>query len=354
VEYRSLGRTGLEVSAIGLGTEYLVDVERQTVLDVVGAAANAGVNYVDLLFAPPHHRDNCGAAIGPIREKLIISGHLGAACENGQYKRTLEPDEARTWFEDLLTRTGTDHVDVLFLSNIDEPDDYERACAPGGMLDLARQYVAEGKARFIATSNHQVETAMTAARSGDFDVLMHNVNVSGDAEPGRKEMYRICASEGIGLIAMKPFAGGRLLTSTDNGPPLTPAECLSYALAQPGVSVALPGPANVEQLTEDLAVLDADPAERDFSTALMRFQEPASGQCVYCNHCLPCPSEIDIARTIRLLDSCEGTPTPEARREYAALPAPASACVDCGRCAQRCPFHVDAPARIREAEDAFE
>jgi len=354
VEQRTLGRTGLKVGAIALGTEYLIDVPRQTVVDVVDAAVAAGVNYVDMLFAPPHHRDNFGVALRPVREKVLLSGHLGAGFENGQYKQVRDPAECEMWFEDLLTRLGTDHVDVLFVSNCDEPADYEANMAPGGLLGLARRLVGEGKARFIAISGHRPAVAARAARSGAFDVLMHSVNLSGDAEEGRKELYRVCAGEGVGLVAMKPFAGGALLHGRDHGPPPTPVQCLAYALAQPAVAMALPGVKNTDELAAALAVLSAGDAEKDFADAIRRFQRTELGRCVYCNHCLPCPVGIDVGRTIRLLDTAGDGPTPAAAAEYAALPAAASACTECGACAERCPFEVDAVGKVRRAADVFE
>ena len=62
MEMRKLGKTGISVSAIGLGTEYLVGQSRKTVVSVAKEAVEKGVNYVDVLFAYPEYRDNLGAA----------------------------------------------------------------------------------------------------------------------------------------------------------------------------------------------------------------------------------------------------------------------------------------------------
>jgi predicted aldo/keto reductase-like oxidoreductase len=354
VKQRTLGRTGLTAGRIGLGTEYLVDVPRRTVLEVVHAAVEAGVNYFDVLFAPPHYRDNFGAALGPVRERVLIAGHLGAACQDGQYRLTRDPAECEAWFEDLLVRLGTDYVDVLFVSNCDEQADYDAVMAPGGSLELARRLRDDGKARAIAISGHRPDVAEQAAGSGAFDVLMHVVNLSGDAEPQRKRLYHTCAAEGVAVVAMKPFAGGVLLQDRGNGPPPTPVQCLAYALAQPAVVMAIPGVKSTDELAAALAVLSADDAERDFSAALARFQQPVRGQCVYCNHCLPCPAGIDVGRTIRLLDTAGERPDAGAVAEYANLPVKPSACTECGACVQRCPFEVDAMARVRRAAAVFE
>ncbi len=76
MQYRKLGQTDLNVSVIGLGTEYLVKASQETVTSVVHAAVDAGVNYFDVLFAKPDYRDHFGQAFKGLRDKVIITGHL--------------------------------------------------------------------------------------------------------------------------------------------------------------------------------------------------------------------------------------------------------------------------------------
>ena len=353
---RTLGRTGLEVGVIGLGTEYLVETTRETVASVVHEAVDRGVNYIDMIFAPGHYRSNFGAAlVDGRREKVIIAGHIGVAETDGQYRRTREPKESEALFEDLLRRLGTDYVDVAFISNCDEQEDYDQIMAPGGQLDLARRYQKEGKARFIAISGHQAPIALRAAESGCFDVLMHTVNLKGDATPGRRELYHYCASHDIGLVVMKSFAGGALLQVGDH-PALSPVQCLAYSLSQPGVGTVIPGPKDVDELRGCLAYLTADGAERDFTAAAEHFKTAVEGQCVYCNHCLPCPVNIDIGMTTRLTVSAshaESVP-PSLAGQYAALPVKPSDCIECGACTPRCPFGVDVIANMQQAVKMFE
>lgn len=353
MQTRTLGRTGLTVGVIGLGTEYLVDVPRDTVVSVVSQAVARGVNYFDVLFAHPHYLDNFGAAFKGLREKVLITGHLGSALQDGQYRRSRDVAECEELFHDLLRRLGTDHVDVVFLSNCDEDDDYERVMGSGGLGELAVRLQGEGKARFIGLSGHQVAVASKAVASGAVDVLMHSLNLSGDATAGRKQLYHACAARGVGLIGMKPFAGGSLLQNGTGAPP-TPVRCLSYALSQPGVATVVPGVKNLGELEAALAYLEASDEQRDFSALVGRFQRDAEGRCVYCNHCLPCPAGIDVGRTMRLIDSArEGVSAPLAE-DYAALPAGASACIECGDCVPRCPFKVDVISKMRQAARLFE
>ena len=348
---RTLGRTGIEVSEIGLGTEFLNEKTEDTVVSVIQKAIDHGINYYDVLFSFEAYRKNMGAALRGRRDDLVIAGHVGCAETKGQYRNTRNIEECRKLFEDLLRKLDTDHVDVLILQLVDEMDDYERIIGPGGLLELAKKIRKKGQARTIGLSGHEVETARRAASSGEFDVLMFPVNMSWDGRPGRKELFQLCMREGIGLVAMKPFMGGQLLSGKDA---TTPTKALSYVLRQEGVSTVVPGVKNLEELDGALAYLSAGEEEKDFTDLLPTFRQELDGSCVYCNHCLPCPAAIDIGATLRLLNSADGKATAALSDQYRLLPAAASACTECGSCMKRCPFGVDVISGMRKASGLFE
>jgi predicted aldo/keto reductase-like oxidoreductase len=371
LQHRKLGRTGLDVGAIGLGTEYLYGQSQETVVSVVHEATERGVNYIDLLLPFPEYRDNFGAALRGRRECVILAGHLGATAKNGQYCKMRSPRKSEPFFLDLLSRLGTDYVDILMLHNFNTLNDYERAVKPRGLMDLAHRFQQEGKARFIGISAHSVEVATKATESGMFDLLMFPINLAGNAIPGKKDLLKACVTHNVGLVAMKPFAGGKLLSKErtvrvaryqmggealklKKSVPIAAAQCLSYALVQVGVSTVIPGCANLEELAAALAYWEATEEERDFSAIVADFQQYAAGECVYCNHCLPCPSVIDIGQTIRLLDMAQQHLTAELQAAYKALPAKASDCVQCGACTERCPFGVDVTLKMEQAVELFE
>jgi uncharacterized protein len=174
----------------------------------------------------------------------------------------------------------------------------------------------------------------------------------------------------VGLVAMKPYGGGKLLQQErtldidtwltggaalqlEKTEPITPVQCLSYVLAQTGVSTIVPGCQDLEQLTAALAYIQASEAERDFSGLLAGFQQYVTGECVYCNHCLPCPETINIGQTIRLYETAQRQMTPQVQAAYAALVADAADCVQCGACEERCPFGVDVIAKMERAAALF-
>lgn len=369
MRYRKLGRTGVEVSEIGLGTEYLKDVPREITVSVVHEAIDRGVNYIDMFYAHPGTRDRFGEALEGRWDEVLFAGHLGAGLRDGEHSRIRDLDECEGYFSDLLRRLRTDCIGVCMIHHIDGEDEFDEVFE--ALADLAKRFQREGKARFIGLSTHKVPIALKAIESGVLDVLMFPVNLAGNAMPGRKDFLATCESHGVGIVAMKVYAGGRLLQdpkaielhSMVSGwksmeksisDPITPVQCLSYTLSQIGVCTTVPGPASIEELEETCQYLSATDEEKDFSSVVSAFEEYREGDCVYCNHCLPCPVEIDVGRTMRLLDSAAYGMSGELRAAYDALPAQASDCIECDKCTERCPFGVDVAPKMRQAAELFE
>ena len=371
MEYRKLGRTGLDVGVIGLGGDYLHGQPRETVVSVVHQALEHGVNYIDMPLAFPEYRDNFGAALRGQRERVILTGHLGSTVKDGQYCKSRNAKKSEEFFHDCLARLGTDYVDVLLLHNFNTFKDLDSVMKPRGLMELAHRLQQEGKARFIGISAHDIALVTKAVESGQIDVVMFPINLIGNAMPGRKELLSLCARRGVGVVAMKPYGGGKLLQHKGTfraaryqtggesfkariTPGITPARCISYVLAQVGVSTTVVGVKDEAELAAALHTLDATDAERDFGAVVAGFGRYVEGECVYCNHCLPCPAVIDIGQVSRLVDVAEGSVAEELRMAYGALPVKASACTECGACVERCPFGVDAISKMRQAVALFE
>jgi len=378
--YRKMGRTQVDIGIVGLGAEHLEHVTRDTVISVVNEAMAKGVNYIDLFMASPNVRDNFGIALKGRRHKVMIAGHLGATLKNGQYYKSRDKAFCEKFFDDLLARLQTDYIDVLMLHFVDEPDDYEKVFASGGLLESALRLKKEGRARFIGLSGHYVPIALKAVNSGYINVLMFPMNPAFDTLPAdtdieamwqdssyeevviarnksmpqRQELYHACAIQGVGLVAMKPYAAGRLfIKENPSGIVLTPFQCISYALSQPGVCSVVPGCKTAEEMEAALAFLDASEAEKDFSSINLSSAWRLKGSCVYCNHCLPCPAGIDIAVTTRLADTATYSMVDSLVSEYEALSVQASECNECGVCTERCPFGVDIIANMNQAVEVF-
>lgn len=387
MKYRRLGHTGVEVSEISMGLEHLLDKDTQIVIDTIRAAVNGGVSYLDC--HPGHDYDNradpgvydgymkLGKAIRDVRDKLTLT--YIASC------REREPGLARICFDGYLKALGTDHTDVFIIQFCDTTAEYEQVTGETGLLAYAQQLRNKGRVGFIGISTHSSDIAYKAISSGAFDVLMYPVNPAFDvvtdeeryktddlatlwdaahaftsegkrgAQP-RKNVYSECERRGIGLVAMKPFAGG-FIFGIEKDAGFTPVNLISYALAQNGVSTVIPGCTQPGEIEEILTYYTCTDEARNYSGAVAKSRWSVTENCLYCNHCLPCDVDINIGYINRLLDAVSFNMQSDAgsvREKYRALTVKASACVQCGVCMERCPFKVNVIDRMKQAVEVFE
>ncbi len=123
--YRTLGRTGLRVSEIGMGCEGFVDKPYEEVLALVDRMEALGVNCVDLYTPNPEVRSNLGRALRGRREKFVLQAHLCSVWKDGQYKRTRNIGEVRESFADQLERLETDRVEIGMIHYVDSLADWD-------------------------------------------------------------------------------------------------------------------------------------------------------------------------------------------------------------------------------------
>ena len=381
MQYRRLGKTGLMVSEIGFGGEWLERHEKRESVALMKYAHGLGINIVDCWMPDPKSRDIIGEAIAEDRAGWYVQGHVGSTYLNGQYTRTRDVAQCRIAFEDLLTRLGTDYVDLGMIHYVDREEDWEKAMH-GPFLDYVLSLKAEGKIRHIGLSSHNPEMAVRAAESGLVEMILFSVNPAFDLtppsddlegllaydyadpslagmDPVRARMYRICERFDVGLTCMKPFAGGRLFDAKRSpfGVAMTPVQCIHYCLTKPGVASVLCGYDTPEQVDAAVAYETASDEEKDYATFLASAPSHAyaGGECTYCGHCKPCPKDIDIAMVNKLSDLAKLQPEVPAslRGHYAALAHRADECIACRACEARCPFGVRIADRMAETAALF-
>lgn len=378
MKYRALGSTGLLVSEIGLGGEWLERHNTQEVQEVMDCCREQGINILDCWMSEPQVRSNIGAALKGCRDQWIIQGHIGSTWQNGQYVRSRDLDKVKEAFEDLLRRMGTDYIDLGMIHFVDELSEWNRIVG-GEFLDYVKGLKAAGTIRHIGLSTHNPAVAKQAVLSGEIEMLLFSVNPAFDMmppsenlndylgeideglsgiAPERAELYKLCEQQGVGMTVMKGYAGGRLFSAKTSpfGVALTPVQCLHYALTRPGVTSVLVGCDTPEHVLAAVAYETAEDQEKDYASVLASAPHHAySGQCTYCGHCAPCPVHIDIAMVNKLYDLAtmqEETP-PTVRAHYESLERNAEDCVACGGCETRCPFGVHVIERMQKAKEVF-
>lgn len=377
--YRELGNTGLRVSEIGLGGEWLARHTTEEVKAVIDRCEEYGMNILDCFMSGPKVRSDIGAAIRGKRDKWIIQGHIGSAHRDGQYVRTREMDEVRAAFDDLLTRLETDYIDIGMIHFVDRRDDWERVLA-GGVMDYARELKAKGVIGHIGLSTHNPDIARLAAEGGDVEVILFSMNPAYDMLPAteviedyfadeydatlggiakeRTELYRICEARGVGITVMKAYGGGRLFDAARSpfGAALTPEQCIHYCLTTPSVGSVLVGCEEVWHVDVAMKYETATDEEKDYATVLANAPRHAyMGQCTYCGHCKPCPVDIDIAMVNKYYDlaTVQKEIPASVRDHYEGLAVHADACIGCQACEERCPFGVKIAERMKLAAELF-
>ena len=368
MKYRPLGKTGLSVSEIGLGGEWLVGHSIGEVKSVISRCEEHGINILDCWMSDPSVRSMLGTALAGRRERWIVQGHLGSTWQDGQYVRSRDINIVSEAFNDMLQRFQTDYIDLGMIHFVDEVKDFD-IILNGDMLRLARKLKNDGVIRHIGMSSHNPAVAKLAAESGEIEVIMFSINPAfdmlpacddidvlfgesifndqslGGIAPERDELYRICERNGVGITVMKGYGGGRLFSAETSpfGVALSPVQCLHYALTRPAVSAVMVGCDGVGQVDDAAGYETADAAQKDYASVLAAAPRHAyMGQCTYCGHCAPCPSAIDIAMVNKLFDlAAMYADVPATVSEhYRSLSANAADCIACGDCESRCPFGV--------------
>ncbi len=383
MQYRNLGKTGIKISEIGMGLEHLLDKEENTVVDTIKAAVMGGVNYFDCLSLHEYSESSgtnegyvkLGKALEGLREKVHIT-FLAFVDKPLSY--------VRADFECYLQALNTSYTDIFICACCDKMVEFDKVTGNGGLLEYAKKLRAEGKVKYIGFSTHNTEIAHKVIKSGEFDVLMYPINPAFDViddeitynsdilgniwdkayeytstgKSGvlpRKSVYSACARQDIGLVGMKPFAGGFVLgVEKDAG--FTPINLVSYVLAQYGVSTVIPGCENPQQIEDILTFYTGSDDVRDYSEAVAKSRWSIKGNCLYCNHCLPCPAHIDISQVNKLLN-CLDSDNSDVHfvfDKYSSLDVKASSCIKCGGCESRCPFDVPVIEKMERARKVFE
>lgn len=370
MEYRKLPHGNEQISVLGFGTSSIGMAGEREIEAAMTMALENGINYFDMASADAAPFPAFGRALAGNRKNVYFQVHFGANYQDGKYGWTTDLDTIKRSIDWQLGALRTDYIDFGFMHCIDEKADLENALT-GGILDYILQLKKSGVVRHVGLSSHTPSIVHQALDAGILDMLMFSINpaydYAGGSEPNyeaesyavgsaaeRMNLYRRCEASGVAISVMKAFSGGQLLSAKTSpfGQALTEYQCIQYALDKPGVVTVLPGVRDREDLKRILGFVQATPQEKDYSILGTFAPQEATGVCVYCNHCQPCPMGLDVGLINKYYDLAQAGDE-LAKSHYANLEKKAGDCVGCGHCDSRCPFHVGQVKRMQVIHDYF-
>lgn len=371
MEYRKLPKGEEQISILGIGTSSIQAAGEKEMEEIISKAIENGINFFDMASSEAKPFAAYGRAMKGVRDKVCFQIHFGANYETGTYGWTTNLDTIKRSVDWQLKALQTDYIDFGFIHCIDERADL-RVVEKAGIIRYIKELQSQGVVRHIGLSSHTPDLVNEVLDMDILDMLMFSINpaydYAGGAEPDyeagsyavgsvseRMSLYRRCEAEGVGISVMKAFGGGQLLNARTSpfGKALTQYQCIQYALDKPGVLTVLPGVRNKEDLNQILRFCEADLEDRDYSAISSFAPQDAAGTCVYCNHCQPCPAGLDVGLINKYYDLAKAGDQ-LAKNHYENLTVKADACIGCGHCNSRCPFHVDQVARMQEILAYFE
>ncbi len=273
VSTRKLGRTGVDVSIVGLGGYHLGLPDEQEAIRMVRTALDHGMNFLD----------NCWDYNGGESER-----RMGKALREGWRAQAfvmtkLDGRTAKSASEQLeqsLQRLQTDVIDLVQIHEVIRPDDPEKCFAPGGTIEALVAARKAGKLRFIGFTGHKDPDIhrhmLDVAREHRFyfDTVQMPINVlDAHYRSFERDVMPVALKDGVAVLGMKPMAAGLILQSGA----ATAEKCLRYAMSVPGVNVTITG-CDSEGVLEQALYLATNfkPMTQDERRALLERTRPAA------------------------------------------------------------------------------
>ena len=334
MEYRALGRTGLQISPMGLGGIPVQRIDAEGTKQLLQKLVVAGVNYIDTARGYTVSEEYIGYGLEGIRDKFVLATKSMA--------RTREAMAAD--IDISLKNLRTDYIDLYQVHN-PGPKDLETVIAPGGALEALLEARQAGKIGHIGITLHSADMFQKALELSWVETIMFPYNL---VETQGEDLIRICGQKGIGFIAMKPLAGGAIEDAT---------LALRFIGQNSNVSVVIPGMAEEKELQQNLAaVADTAPLSLEEKQKINQIRSTLGTQfCRRCNYCAPCPMGIGIPGIFVLEGYFSRYNLQDwAMTRYNGTPVKASACIGCGACEARCPYQLPIRKMLKNVVNLME
>ncbi|HEU4754678.1 MAG TPA: aldo/keto reductase [Armatimonadota bacterium] len=256
---RMLGKTGMEVSILGLGggSQFLAIKDVDAAVEVVNTAIDGGINYLDCAasYGNGESERRYGRVLETRRKEVYVTSKTELRTR----------DEALRQIEQSLKNLRTDHIDVMQVHAINPDEDLDRILGKNGVFPALLELKAQKVVRAVGITGHLAATRMKALleRAEGLDTVLCPVNPARDSrhfvpakDPANPDghfrdiLLPAARAKGLGIIAMKTTAQGTLI---GQGPGKADvATLIRFAMSEPGVCVAIVGPGSLENLKKNL------------------------------------------------------------------------------------------------------
>lgn len=334
MKYFVLGKTGLRVSEVGFGGIPIIRISVDEAVSVLKRAHDKGVTFYDTANAYRDSEAKIGQAFEGMRDKVVIA----TKTQKRDGKGALEH------LENSLKMLRTDYIDLFQLHQVAQEKDWEAIISPSGALEAVTRAKAQGKIRHLGITSHSLPMAIKLIKTGLFSTIQFPFNfIEKDA---KDELHQTARKLNLGILAMKPFAGGMI----DN------AKIAFKFLRQYPDVLPIPGFHSIESVDEILSLYTNSNEVTDEDLATMdKYRDELGRQfCRRCEYCQPCPKGVMITpamgyRVVSMRMSPK-VAVDSLRQVMETVPQ----CVNCGVCITRCPYNLPIPEMIKKHYDLFE
>jgi len=335
LSYKTLGKTGLKVTSVGMGCMITSDPS------VVTRAVDLGITYFDTARGYQHGNNErmVGAALGDKRRQVVLSTKTEARDKAGMAKE----------LDTSLSELKTDFVDVWYLHGKSSPSEIHDDMIEE--LLLAKQ---QGKARFVGISTHsgQAQLIPWMVQKGVFDVVLSGFNFTMEST-GVEQAIDAASKAGMGVVAMKVMAGGTRSQRAGQ----TMLSTLKWVTNHPSVATTIPSMTDMSQLDENVQAMGNTLTSEDYGVLAGHLKMIEAEYCRMCGQCDgACSQGLPVADVLRFVTYADGYGQFALGRErflQMASEHVAARCENCPECTVQCPFGVKVQMRMKRAQELF-
>jgi aryl-alcohol dehydrogenase-like predicted oxidoreductase len=248
MQYRKLGKSNLTISELGFGGIPILRLPTNEAVTILRHAYDQGITFYDTANAYQDSEEKIGKAFAGMRDKVIIA------------TKSLKRDASGTMehINNSLKMLQTDYIDLFQFHQVAQDNAWEQITGPDGSLEAALKAQQEGKIRHIGITSHSLPMAIKLIKTNLFVTVQFPFNFI-ESEPS-EQLHPLAEELGLGIIGMKPFAGGVI----------DDAELAFKFLRQYPAVIPIPGfdsIASVDQIVgfyqKSNSITDADKAKMD-------------------------------------------------------------------------------------------